>query len=60
MSALANSCTHIYPPTIYVEGGLSPDVTPWDVASAVEDSMGRRGQTRQRGGQNKSGQKSKI
>lgn len=29
VSALANSCTHIYPAAdIYGEGGLSPDVTP--------------------------------
>lgn len=41
VSALANSCTHIYPlAAIYGEGGLSPDVTPWDVASAREDIKG--------------------
>lgn len=41
VSALANSCTHIYPlAAIYGEGGLSPDVTPWDVASAREGIKG--------------------
>lgn len=39
VSVLANSCTHIYPPAaIYGEGDLSPDMTPRDVTSALEDS----------------------